>query len=416
MCIFFNVFLNSFDHYSDVTLAYEALNYDLGDSLLLSGCRVCHGKTASDIYSVKKTKCQKCVIENHDFQCGSDINVLEKLNKPQNSENCESDDIAARWNQSARNYNVINDNCESSKRNWTHHGKSSYGKLSCCIKEIETLKENASDFRTKNISNPLDHLDKKILAHRHFFKSEGRHILNYDIYHLSAKFSIYTCSQVYAEYFHEYDWMNELDERNQNTAILNFLRRNIFLKEEEHETEWRYRFSEQRNGTFKVKKGFTTEDGCGFLVQRMQEKLVQNNAEQTCGIDPCLLHLQSLKLTLNISNFDQWKHNTFFSHGKKVGGETCFLLWNYGVASLIPTALNWIFHIFIFVEDLKSGSASKFEFLFLTLLFYPQWKTIRFLTEYCFDKDETQLKDAQRSFCEQFGYVEPFLESGFQVR
>ena len=61
MCIFFNVFLNSFDHYSDVTLAYETLNFDLGNSLLLSGCRVCHGKTASDIYSVKKTKCQKCV-------------------------------------------------------------------------------------------------------------------------------------------------------------------------------------------------------------------------------------------------------------------------------------------------------------------------------------------------------------------
>ena len=105
LTIFLNVFLNSFDHYSDVTLAYEALNYELGDSLLLSGCRVCYGKTASDIYSIKKTKCQKCVMENVDFQCGNDINVLGKLNEPQNPENCESDDIVARWNVSTNNYN-----------------------------------------------------------------------------------------------------------------------------------------------------------------------------------------------------------------------------------------------------------------------------------------------------------------------
>ena len=418
-CIFFNVFLNSFDHYSDVTLAYETLKFDLGNSLLLSACRVCHGKTESDIYSVKKTKCQKCVIENLDFQCGNDINVLGKLSESRNSENCENDDIVARWNQTAINYNLIDDNCESSKRNWTHyetHHDDVYLKLSCCIKEIKMSEQNASDLRMKNISNPLDHFDKKILVHRPFFKSRDRHILNYEIYYLSSKYSLYRCINIFANYFHEYNRHWALDERENGPGIVDFLRLNIILPNEENETEWHFRFSEQRNGTFIVEKGFTAEDQCGFVVQRKQEKLVQNNAEQTCGLDPCLLHLQSLKFTLNISNFDQWKHNTFYSHGKKVGGETCFLLWNYGIACLIPPALNLIFHIFIFVEDLKSGSAWKFEFLFVILLFYPQWKTIRFLTEYCLNKDETQLKDAQSSFSEQFGHVEPFLESGFQVR
>ena len=418
LTIFLNVFLNSFDHCSDVTLAYEALNYDLGDSLLLSGCRVCYGKTASDIYSIKKTKCQKCVMENVDFQCGNDINILGKLHEPKNSENCESDDIVARWNQSTRNYNVINDNCESSKRNWTHHDEALSGKkLSCCIKEIETLKQNGSDLRMKNISNPLGHLDKKILVYRPFNKNKENHMnLNYIVYYLSGKFSMNHCTRIYGEYFHQYNTMYEFHERKQGPGIKYFLRRNVSLPTEENETEWRYRFAEQRDGTFKVEKGFTTEDGCGFLVQKTQEKIVQNNAEQTCGIDPCLLHLQYLKMTLNISNFDQWKYNTFFSQGKKVGGETCFLLWNYGVACLIPTALNSIFHMYIFVEDLKSGSASKFEFLFVILLFYPQWKTIRFLTEYCFHKDAKQLKDAQCNHSEQFGHVEPFLESAFQVR
>ena len=419
MTIFLNVFLNSFDHYSDVTLAYETLNYDLGDSLLLSGCRVCYGKTASDIYSIKKTKCQKCVIENLNFQCGNDINVLRKLSEPQNSEKCESDDIVARWNQSTRNYNVINDNCESSKRNWTHYDEA-YVKLSCCIKEIDTLKQNVSDLRTPNISNPLDHLDKKILAHLPFVESKSRHILNYEVYTLSGRFSLSHCHKIYEEYFYEYKGLDyrmyKLHEREQGPEPRYSLPRNVFSPKDENETEGLYRFSEQSNGTFKVEKGFTTEDGCGFLVQRKQEKFVHNNAEQTCGIDPCLLHLQSLKLALNISNIDQWKYNTFFMHGKRYGGEICSLLWNYGVACLIPIALNLIFHMFIFVEDLKSGSAWKFEFLFVILLFYPQWKTIRFLTKYCFDKDETRLKDAQCSFNEQFGHVEPFLESAFQVR
>ena len=404
--IFFNVFLNSFDHYSDVTLAYQALNYDLGDSLLLSGCRVCYGKTASDIYSIKKTRCQKCVMENLDFQCGGDINVLKKLSEPQNSENCESDDIVSRWNESTRNYNLINDNCESSKRTWA----------SCCIKEIETSKQNVSDLRTKNISNPLGHLDKKILAHRPFYKTTARYILPYAaVYTLSGKFSLFHCQTMYVDNFNLYSRFDEFDAPKR-PGLPYFLGRNVFSPKEENETQWLYRFSEQKNGTFKVEKGFTAEDGCGLLVQRKQEKLVQNNAEQICGIDPCLLHIQSLKRTLNISNLDQWKYNTGFSYGKKLGGETCFLLWIYGVACLIPTALNAMFHMFIFVEDLKSGSASKFEFLFVILLFYPQWKTIRFLTEYCLNKDETDLKDAQCSFNEQFGHVEPFLESAFQVR
>ena len=413
----FNIFLTSLDHYSDVSLAYETLNFDLGDSLLLSGCRVCHGKTASDIYSVKKTKCQKCVIENLDFQCGNDVNVLGKLSQSRNSENCESDDIVARWNNPERNYNLIHDNCESSKRNWTHHD-GAYIKLSCCIKEIDVSKQNASDLWKRNISNPLDHLDKKILVHRPFYTSKGRHILHYEIYYLCSKSSLFHCTKVFEQYFHEENLiLNErINEDINDSGIQYFLNRNVFSPKEENETEWRFRFSEQTNGTFKVENGFTTDDGCGFLVQRTKEKLVQNNAEQICGIDPCLLHLQRLKFTLNISNFDQWKHNTFFSEGKKLGGETCFLLLDYGVACLIPTTLNLMFHMFIFVEDLKSGSASKLECLFVILLFYPQWKTIRFLTAYLLNKDETQLKDAQCSYSEQFGHIEPFLESGFQVR
>ena len=50
VCLFFNVFLNSFDVYSDITLTFHTLTFNLGASLLLSGCRVCHGKEDKDVF------------------------------------------------------------------------------------------------------------------------------------------------------------------------------------------------------------------------------------------------------------------------------------------------------------------------------------------------------------------------------
>ena len=53
MCFIFNIFLNSFDVYSDTALAYNALTFNLGSSLLLSGCRVCHGKENKEVFNYK---------------------------------------------------------------------------------------------------------------------------------------------------------------------------------------------------------------------------------------------------------------------------------------------------------------------------------------------------------------------------
>ena len=248
MCILFNVLLNSFDHYSDISLAYKSMSFDLGDSLLLTGCRLCHGKSTSDIYDVKETKCQKCVLENYDFQCGNDINVLNKLNKPQTSENCESADIVAKWNQSTRNYDAINDNCDSSKRNWTHYQDPKH-RLSCCVKEIDRSKPNGKDLAKSNISNQLEDLDKRILAHRRNILPDFRYDLKYDIFILSSKLSVFHCQHVYLKYFErnmnitEYTWdSSNVDMHEMN--FVEFLDRNI--ENQSQENEWRFKFSESR--------------------------------------------------------------------------------------------------------------------------------------------------------------------------
>ena len=60
MRFFLNVFLPSFDIYSDITLSYKTFTFNLGESLLLAGCRVCQGKDETEIYTLKNKSCQKC--------------------------------------------------------------------------------------------------------------------------------------------------------------------------------------------------------------------------------------------------------------------------------------------------------------------------------------------------------------------
>ena len=104
-----------------------------------------------------------------------------------------------------------------------------------------------------------------------------------------------------------------------------------------------------------------------------------------------------------------------FKHGRKLGGKTCQLLWQYGLASLVPILLNMFFNIIVFAEDYRSGNAMKFELLFVPLSFYPQWKTLKFLGMYLYDKNEAQLNMAKTQFDSRISGLEPFLEAAFQV-
>ena len=69
VCFIFNIFLNSFDVYSDTALAYNALTFNLGSSILLSGCRVCHGKDDKD----------EDKDDNGDNDGASNINSIEEV-------------------------------------------------------------------------------------------------------------------------------------------------------------------------------------------------------------------------------------------------------------------------------------------------------------------------------------------------
>ena len=164
-----------------------------------------------------------------------------------------------------------------------------------------------------------------------------------------------------------------------------------------------------------LEKDFSYSDDCGLLIIDKLNNYAESNAELTCGTDSCLLHLQTLKSHSKISNLDDWKTQTFYHSGRKFGGQTCNLLWNYGLSILAPIFLNTIFNILIFVEDTRLGKASYVEFIFVVVQFYPQWRTICFLREYIRHRDENKLNEAKDKFDVEVGALEPFLESAFQV-
>ena len=107
---------------------------------------------------------------------------------------------------------------------------------------------------------------------------------------------------------------------------------------------------------------------------------------------------------------------TFYISGIKFGGKTCQLLWRYGLFILVPIFLNMAFNIFVFFDDLRNGKVTSVEIVFVPLLFYPQWKTLRMLGAFINDRNEDKLNEALVKFSSEVGLLEAFLESAIQVR
>ena len=87
----------------------------------------------------------------------------------------------------------------------------------------------------------------------------------------------------------------------------------------------------------------------------------------------------------------------------------------YSWTMAVPISINLIFSFMIFYHDLKSKVSTQYEALFLILLMYPQWRTLKILVRYLFHKDEEQLTNQLDANDKEVSFVEPFCESGLQV-
>ena len=84
----------------------------MGSTLLLSGCRVCHGKENKDVFKYKNSSCHQCLTENHDFKCGLSFEMLNKLNELQNKDSCENQHFAFNYNSSTKSFDFRNEVCD----------------------------------------------------------------------------------------------------------------------------------------------------------------------------------------------------------------------------------------------------------------------------------------------------------------
>ena len=198
MCFYFNVFLNSFDVYSDIALAFNTLTFNLGDSLLLSGCKVCHGKEDKDVFSLKNDRsCKQCVTQNYYFACGGSYQILEKMNEIENgNETCDKERFGVRSNKSSiLTYEWRNETCKNEEDE-------------CCI---NVGQEN-------HYLNPLNFLNRKIIAYQPNYLMKLREDLALDIFLLSSKQSLYHCERIFLDYV---DWIH--------SDIKPFIKENINL-------------------------------------------------------------------------------------------------------------------------------------------------------------------------------------------
>ena len=384
ICVFFNVFLNSFDVYSDTALAYKTLTFNLGDSLLLSGCRVCHDKDDKDVFTSTNRSCHQCLTVNKDFQCGNNFEILDKIHELQQVDTCNDERFNLKWTLKRKPLEAefhIDESriCDSLKH-------------FCCV-------ENTMNTTEKG---PLDHLDKRIVAFNTNLVPKINSFIGYDTYVLSGQKSSWYCQKLIAN---EYDILEkylssliQLDKTKSSTR---------------NKSELNVKFVKNSDGKLIIKDGFSFNEDCGMLITGDID--ASNNGEKTCESDSCLVHLQSLKYNFNISSVRDWSKATFFEYGRKLGGKTCQLLRIYGIAYLVPIVVTLTFNLLVYLEEIKNGTASKIEVVFVILQFYPQWKTICFLWEYIYYQNEVQFTNSRKNFDATLGGLEPYLEAAFQV-
>ena len=387
ICVFFNVFLNSFDVYSDTALAYKTLTFDLGDSLLLSGCRVCHDKEDADVFtSIDRSKfqCNQCLTVNKDFQCGNNFEILDKIHELQQGNTCNDERFNLKWTLKRNPLEVEFHIDESRTCDSLKHF--------CCI-------EN-----TKNITKkePFDHLDKRIVAINTNLEPKIKSFIGYATYVLSGQKSSWYCQKLITN---EYDILEKY-----SSSLIQSHKTKLSTR---NKSELNVKFVKNSDDKLIIKNGFSFNDDCGMLITSDID--VSNNGEKTCKSDSCLVHLQSLKYNFNISSVDDWRKATFFEYGRKLGGKTCQLLRIYGIAYIVPIVVTLTFNLLVYLEEIKNGTTFKIEVVFVILQFYPQWKTIRFLLEYLYYQNEVQFANSRKNFDATLGGLEPYLEAAFQV-
>ena len=96
LSIIFNVIVPSGDVYSDIMLMYQTWTFRNSESLEMSGCRACFGKTDEDLVSRSRNQCNTCITKGQ--CCGKYFKVINKLLELENRNGCDDSKWNVLWN------------------------------------------------------------------------------------------------------------------------------------------------------------------------------------------------------------------------------------------------------------------------------------------------------------------------------
>ena len=422
MCILFNILLPTGDVGSDLNLLYQTYTFNLGDSFELEGCKSCYHKSDKEVYHPEKdltsNKCKICLF-NPGLDCGGYTNQLKKINQMEREkQNCsKSETFRAQEDEDK----LIVGECDE------------MNDLCCITKTSEIKNENLIQ---KMDSKKLFYLCESFTNELDICMTSGRaNGLYCEIFWYSTEFDEQlehrintgeTSSTNESIFFYPYAKINEtwvMEETNHSITDPNIECGLLIFRHNNNYKCSNYNYSNDDNDANDYNNyidyndfddTYDYNDDNDYNEQRQQEFTKYSTY---CNEDSCLTHLKSLHMDTPITDLNEWRKRTEYTQGIKVGGVTCRLLRIFGNSILIPIFLNLTFNMVMFVNDFRDQKANIFEVIPLVLLFYPQYKTMKFLTRFLFiHRDENLLKQERKENDCTVATLEPFLESCLQVR
>ena len=406
MSIVFGVILPNSDVGLDILLMINTLTFNIGNTLELSGCKICY-KTNKEVYRKKKEDCATCLVNDYG-KCGGIREFLRKFHTLQ-----------------------ISDTKQCMDENWRITSSEQVGNLGNRFRSLETGKynESANDIcgieYTKRPFYPNDESD---IDRRLYVKTIDCPSINAEIEAcpVYGQASYLFCSALTKGVENPLTtkgrkFKKELDRLLMNTARITGNHSGILNKLYKIKETKKKRKKPGKKGSdsyimsITLEPDYHFEDGCGLYFRARQD--VESDDLKDCDDDVCLIHLQTLHIRTNkIHDLESWYKNLDYYLGARVGGRVCSLLQIYGWTIMIPILMNFVANVIVFYNDFSSNSAQWPECIPLLLLVYPQWRVMKYLGNYLFvHRDENKLEKDKVAFERDVGTLEPYLEATIQV-
>ena len=392
LSIFFNTILPTGDVYSDILLIFQTWNFQNTESIEMVGCRSCFGKSEEDLYPTMN-ECEMCLTKNYNFYCGHGFTSMNKIREIKNRKSCENEKWGVSWGG-----NLTKGECDDNR--------------SCC-------------FETRNNRSQIKNKDEDKMK---LFQIHPRFLVDCDVRYLNRYVSdngFYDACLLAGKAKGEHCLWDIVLENTKE--IKNVLEENKKIFTKTNFTGMALKFllnNDSRSDISAIvpadidnlNKDESFE--CGVLLKPKNVNMIGDRKGVDCGMDTCKIHLDFLHHYVDgMNDLQSWQTKITYGGGRvRVGGRNCHLLRVYAWTMVVPILINLIFSGVIFYNDWRSGLSSKCEVPFLLLLLYAQWRTLKILMHYLTHKEEEELANLLDENDKDVSFIEPFCESGMQVR